>query len=107
MKKKYIPFNVINFDFNSKEFESYDVMPYLINCYKNVKRKKECPKTFDEFKQFVESKSMYMYWSRCEYEIILLDWPGQNINKKIDIHEQLMMNIDIVTDILMKNVIKS
>ena len=107
MKKKHIPFNVINFDFNSKEFESYDVMPYLINCYKNVKRKKECPKTFDEFKQFVESKSMYMYWSRCEYEIILSDWPGQNINKKIDIHEQLMMNIDTVTDILMKNVIKS
>ena len=107
MKKKHIPFNVINFEFNSKKFESYDVMPYLINCYKNVKRKKECPKTFDEFKQFVESKSMYMYWSRCEYEIILSDWPGQNIHKKIDVHEQLMMNIDIVTDILMKNVIKS
>ena len=104
--KKHIPFNVINFEFNSKTFESYDVMPYLINCYKNVKRKKECPKTFEDFKKFVESKSMYMYWSRCEYEIILSDWPGQNINKKIDIHEQLMMNIDIVTDILMKNIIK-
>ena len=104
--KTHIPFNVINFEFNSKKFESYDVMPYLINCYKNVKRKKECPKTFEDFKKFVESKSMYMYWSRCEYEIILSDWPGQNINKKIDIHEQLMMNIDTVTDILMKNVIK-
>lgn len=104
--KKHIPFNVINFEYNSKKFESYDVMPYLINCYKTVKRKKECPKTFDEFKQFVESKSMYMYWSRCEYEIILVDWPNGKTNKKIDIHYQIMMNIDIVTDILMKNVIK-
>lgn len=106
MKKKYIPFNVINFDFNSKEFESYDVMPYLIGCYKNVKRKKECPKTFEDFKKFVESKSMYMYWSRCEYEIILVDWPCGHNQHKIDIHYQIMMNIDIVTDILMKNVIK-
>lgn len=107
MKKKHIPFNVINFELNSKEFESYDVMPYLIGCYKNVKRKKECPKTFEDFKKFVESKSMYMYWSRCEYEIILSDWPCQGIHKKIDIHEQLMMNIDTVTNILMANVVKT
>lgn len=106
MKNKHIPFNVINFEFNSKKFESYDVMPYLIDCYDNVKRKKECPKTFDEFKKFVESKSMYMYWSRCEYEIILSDWPNGKTHKKVDIHYQIMMNIDIVTDILMKNVIK-
>ena len=105
--KKHIPFNVINFECNSRKFESYDVMPYLIDCYNKVKRKKECPKTFDEFKQFVESKSMYMYWSRCEYEIILVDWPCGQTQHKIDIHYQIMMNIDIVTDILMKNVIKS
>ena len=107
MKKKHIPFNVINFDFNSKKFEPYDVMPYLIGCYTRIKRKKECPKTFEDFKKFVESKSLYMYWSRCEYEIILSDWPGQSIYKKIDVHDQLMMNIDTVTNVLMSNVIKS
>ena len=48
---------------------------------------------------------MYMYWSRCEYEIILLDWPNQKANKKIDVHWQIMNNIDLVTNILMENVL--
>ena len=106
MKKNIKPFNVINFEFNSNKFEPYDVMPYLISCYNNVKRKKECPKTFDEFKKFVEDKSMYMYWARCEYEIILSDWPNQKTSEKIDIHWQIMNNIDVVTNVLMENVIK-
>ena len=105
MKKNHIPFNVINFDFNSKKFEAYDVMPYLVNCYKNEKKDKR-PVTFDEFKKFVEGKSMYMYWARCEYEVILSDWPGGREHKKIDIHWQIMMNIDTVTNILMSNVVK-
>ena len=105
MKKNVKPFNVINFEFNSKKFEAYDVMPYLIRCYDNAKRKKDCPKTFDEFKKFVKDKSMYMYWARCEYEIILSDWPNQKTYKKIDVYWQVMNNIDVVTEILMENVL--
>ena len=104
MKRKIKSFNVINFNFNSNEFEAYDVMPYLVGCYKNEKKNKR-PVTFDEFNKFVESNSMYMYWSRCEYEVILLDWPNQKTHKKIDIHWQIMNNIDLVTNILMENVL--
>ena len=52
--------------------------------------------------QFVKDESMYQFWSRCEYEIILVDWPCQQISKKIDVHQQIMMNIDIVTNLLME-----
>lgn len=104
MKKTIKSFNVINFEFNSGKFEAYDVMPYLVNCYKTEKKDKR-PVTFDEFKEFVKSKSMYMYWSRCEYEVILSDWPNQKTRKKIDIHWQIMNNIDIVTNVLMENVL--
>lgn len=104
MKKNIKPFNVINFEFNSGKFEAYDVMPYLVNCYKKEKKDKR-PVTFDEFKKFIESKSMYMYWARCEYEVILVDWPNQKTYKKIDIHWQIMNNIDIVTNVLMENVL--
>ena len=104
MKRKIKSFNVINFDFNSNKFETYDVMPYLVGCYKNEKKDKR-PVTFDEFKKFVESNSMYMYWSRCEYEVILSDWPSQKTNEKIDVHWQIMNNIDLVTNILMENVL--
>ena len=104
MKRKIKSFNVINFDLNSNEFESYDVMPYLVDCY-NKEKKAKRPTTFDKFKEFVKSKSMYMYWSRCEYEIILLDWPNQKASKKIDVHWQIMNNIDLVTKILMENIL--
>ena len=45
-----------------------------------------------------------MYYGRCEYEIILAGWPNQDTQSKWDIHKQLMMNLDIVTEILMDNV---
>lgn len=106
MKKNIIPFNTIIYNFNGRSFESYDVMPYFIRCYEDVKKNKyeNLPKTFEEFKEFVKSKSMYMYWARCEYEVILSDWPSSGKAKKIDIHWQLMMNHDLVTRILMENV---
>lgn len=94
-------FNVIVYDFNKQDFIPYDVMPYLVGCYNKVSNK---PKTFEEFKKFIEEESKYQWWSRCEYEIILESWPKTNVNEKWDVHRQVMMNIDIITSILMDNV---
>ncbi len=94
-------FNVIWWDFNKKEPEPYDVMPYLVRCYNEAKTK---PETFDKFKKFIESESRYMYWARCQYEIIISDWPSQRYKDKWDIHKQIMMNIDIITNLLMEEI---
>ena len=101
-----IPFNVIDFDFNRKTFGSYDVMPYLVSAYKELRDKKykKVPKTFEEFKKFVKDESMYQFWGRCEYEIILVDWPCQKHEEKWDVYQQIMMNHDLVTRILIENV---
>lgn len=98
------PFNVITYNYNAKEFEAYNVMPYLIRCYKETKKPNR-PKTFDDFKKFVKTNSAYKYWARCQYEIVLSDWPSQQVEKKIDVHWQIMNNIDTVTSILMENVL--
>lgn len=125
-------FNVINFDFNAQRFVAYDVIPYLVRAYnEQVERNNtalsdlrtarteqeielaksnlkywKIPKTFDEFKDFVKKESQYQFWSRCEYEIILVDWPCQKIEDKWDVYDQIMMNLDIVTQIVMEEVIK-
>ena len=122
MEKK---FNVIIYNINSKEFEYYNIIPYLLSCYKKEKSK---PKTFDEFKEFIKNESMYQWWSRCEYEIVLSPWPytsspserydkkgeddieawkkhwKEHLNEcqKIDIHQQVLMNLDIITQIFME-----
>jgi len=122
MEKKY---NVIVYNFNSKEFESYNIIPYLLDCYNKVENK---PKTFKEFKKFIKDNSIYQWWGRCEYEIILSPWPyttspserydkkgeddveawkehwKEHLNEceKIDVHYQVMMNIDVITKLFIE-----
>lgn len=92
-------FNVIWWDFNKKSPEPYNIIPYLIRCYNKINRNK--PKTLEELKKFIKNESMYQWWGRCEYEIIIHRWPPKEGEyKKIDIHEQIMMNIDIIAEIL-------
>ena len=121
-------FNVIVYDINKKEFVPYNIIPYLVSQYKIKIDNK--PKTFDEFKEFVKNKSMYQWWSRCEYEVILSPWPytsspSERYNKegeddveawkehwkkhlkeckKIDVHYQVMMNLDVITALLMDSI---
>ena len=100
-------FNVIIYDPNLREFVKYDIMPYLIRTYNEKKEKKETlPETFDEFKNFVKSESQYQFWARCEYEILLIDWPCQKNHEKWDVYKQIMMNLDIVTKVFMENIKK-
>lgn len=96
-------FNVIWWDFNKKEPEPYDIIPALVDAYKRATDK---PKTSEEFWNFVRAESMYRWWSKCEYEIVIKDWPCEKYHQKWDIHKQVMMNIDIIVEILMEEVNK-
>lgn len=97
-------FYVLIWDVNKDTIKHYDVLPYFRNAYeKRVIDKSEyfkIPTTIDEFKKFVEDESMYQFWARCEYEMIIHGWPVENNNYKIDVHEQIMMNIDVISEIL-------
>lgn len=103
-------FYVINYDTNRKRFEQYDVIPYLVGEYNDLKENKPLqkikplPKTFEEFKKFVKNESLYRWWGRCEYEIILSCWPGQDVEEKWDVHGQIMMNLGLVTELVMESI---
>ena len=107
MEKK-AKFHVLTWDFNKDMIEHYDVLPYFRNRLEeriesNKKDDDEyfkVPKSFDEFKKFVEDESMYQFWSRCEYEMIVHGWPVRKNDYKIDVHEQIKMNLDMISGIL-------
>ena len=118
-------FNVLTWDFNTDKLEPYDVVPYFVERYKDRKKKANrksykkmveenpeykkhygLPETLDEMKDFIEGESMYMFWSRCEWEMIVHGWPVKNNEYKLDVHEQVMMNIDTVADIVFDEVNK-
>lgn len=113
MERSHIPYNCLWQDFNSRKFEGYDVMPYFIREWESIKKNAKPysednyrgrPQTKDELKDWLLHKSRYMYWSRCEYEIIVAGWPNTDNQAKIDIHDQVEMNIDVVLDIFIKNI---
>ena len=136
MKKK--EFKVLLMDFNRKEYEAYDVLPYFRNVWRGhrINRDKDYNKipvkTKEQLKEWIIDWGRYQFWSRCEYEFLMGNWPfgsrrltedmkeflktnpdidNYDVNVKfrniiirdmvkIDVFEQLMMNIDILVDIL-------
>ena len=125
-------------DFNRKEYEAYDVLPYFRNVWRGHRFNRDKDynkipvKTKEQLKEWIIDWGRYQFWSRCEYEFLMGNWPFGSrrltdevkaflINQpdienyednlrfrniiirdmvKIDVYEQLMMNIDIVVDIL-------
>lgn len=99
-------FNVILLDFNSKDFVPYNVMPYFFEEYEELPIKKRPAKNNrEEVKAWLERKAQYQFWGRCEYEVLLCDWMfPEKTNKKIDVYWQIMLNIDLITDLFIKNI---
>lgn len=94
-------FNVITYDFNRGEFVPYNVIPYLVEVYNKEQPELE---SYDDFKEFVRKESMYQFWGRCEYEIILVDWPCQKKEEKWDVYDQILMNLDTVTQLFIDSI---
>ena len=96
-------FNVLIWNFNTQTIEEYNVIPYFVREWKEEKDKSKF-KSFDDIKEFVRSKSLYQFWSRCEYEIIVKGWPVTKREIKLDVHEQIMMNLDLVTQVFINTI---
>lgn len=97
-------FNVIVEDFNTREFVSYDVMPYLRERMLGLSKAKR-PKNRKETEEFIKKWASYQWWSRSEYEIVLcplIPYPDDDIGKKVDVYWQMMLNLDVIVDIIMK-----
>ena len=92
---------VYNEDFNARcirEFDIFNHHSFREDCIKNAKKNKD---NKEEFIEALRRDLMYYFWSKCEWEIILSDWPpsGQ-VEKKIDVFDQVMLNFDVFVDYL-------
>lgn len=100
-------FNVILMDFNSKSIVPYDVLPYFRRNWKKDHQNILSPSSREELKQWIIDNAKYQFWARCEYEIMIGPWPYRKDHiieelHKVDAFEQIMFNIDVITDILTK-----
>ena len=92
--------NVYYYNINKRCIEPYNILDHssfyndLTYNYKLFKEDK------DTFKEYVRRDLQYYFWSKCEYEIVIDSWPPCNIDKKVDIYSQVMLNFDIFIDVI-------
>lgn len=91
-----LEWNVWRYNCNSKKMEQYNALSGFEN---TIKKLRETCESKTDFAEKLDREFMYMYWSRCQYEIILKPWAGDDsVERKIDIYEQLKMNWDAVVE---------
>lgn len=99
MKKK--EFKVLLMDFNRKEYEAYDVLPYFRNVWRSHRFNRDKDynkipvKTKEQLKEWIIGWGRYQFWSRCEYEFLMGNWPFGSRKLTEDMKEFLKTNPDI------------
>ncbi len=70
MGKEFKPLSwlVTNFDCNAQKIKYYDILKYREDEIKKMKKKHA---TKEEFAKALRSECMYIFWSRCEYELVI------------------------------------
>lgn len=101
MKKKFntLEWNVLIHEFNGHKFVYYNVLreDLLDDILKLAKK----PFTYNELREVILCWASYHYWSKFEYEFIASTHFG-NDEEKIGAYLQLNMNIDRLTEYLIK-----
>lgn len=88
-----LEWNVYYYDINKSRLETFNIFNHrgFKNAIKEIRKKYY---SMEEFKKAVKSELMYYFWSKAEWEIIISDWFGKQVEKKIDVYDQVMLNWD-------------
>ena len=102
-----ISFYVMYKDFNTGKIKQHDIIPGLKRAINSDsfflfgKKDKILPiTTIEQFKKFIDNYLRYHYWSKCEWEFIALNWPGNDKEVKVDAYSILKPNIPVIAELL-------
>ena len=91
-------------DVNNKKIIKYNIFNHYSFCQdlKDIIKK---IKNKDEFSEKVKRSTIYYFWSKCEYEILITTWLERKDfkDKKIDVYDQLELNWDRFIDYIWDN----
>ena len=84
---------VYYYDINSSQLKTFNIFNHrgFKNAIEEIFKKYY---SMEEFKKAVKSELMYYFWSKAEWEIVISDWFGKQVEKKIDVYDQVMLNWD-------------
>lgn len=89
---KPLVWNVYRYEINHKKIEVFNIFDhgsFLTDFYKLCDE----DNNKDDFADRLKRILLYYYWSKSEYEIIIVPWLGdRDAEQKIDIYSQVMIN---------------
>lgn len=97
--------NVYIENINKRQIEIYNIFNHG-GFKKDLKEiNDEVKDNKDEFLDRLKRSLQYYYWSKCEWEIILSDWPpSKKFNdKKISVYDQVYNNWSIFSEYVWNN----
>lgn len=117
MKKRELPVWKVLYDNpNTRKIEFVNIFefgqfkPILTGLEKLVKKSvKEhggmTDEVREEFNKELDSNLMYYFWSKCEYEVIVSEWPpardpSKAVDRKVDIYSQLHENFGHFSEVV-------
>ncbi len=97
---KELKWNVYVDSINRRRIEIYNIFDHASFKKGCDKAWIECKNNFEKFEKDVYAELMYYFWSKCEWEIILSDFPESKKFKKekVDVFSQVRLNWDIFID---------
>ena len=98
-EKLSLVWNVIYENVNSRCIETFNVFDHG-RFIEDIKKHFKACDTKELFSEQLRRSVMYYFWSKCEWEVLVLPlFEGKHpVEKKIDVAWQLMNNWDVFTD---------
>jgi len=88
-------------DFNEGKIKEWNVFAhgrFMEDLIKNARKHKNSER--EQFEEQMRRNLMYHYWSKCEWEVIIDNWPHTDRAKdrKVDVYDQIRLNWDVFCD---------
>ena len=92
-------------DINGKQIRTYNIFEhkdFMEDCDDAWEDYKNKHHNFAKFYEDIDNILMYYFWCKCEWEIIISNFPPSDSfkNKKVDVYQQIKINWDKFIDYL-------
>jgi hypothetical protein len=98
-KTNKLIWNVIYYNSNASKITTYNVFDHSYFTEDVKKHLKSC-ETKEDFAKKLHGSLMYYFWSKCEWEILIMPWGGgsRTVEQKVDVAWQVENNWELFVD---------
>lgn len=105
MSENTLVWNVFRENVNANKIEVWNIFRhagFLVSCRKIFK---ELGNDREKSEEKIKRELQYYFWCKCEHEVVISEYPPshRNVELKVDIYSQVVMNWDIFFDYLWNN----